>query len=244
MVMAREKTMTTEDNRGRIARPAVVLLSGGLDSTTTLAWAVREGYRCDALTFTYGQRHDREVACAELVARRFQVRKHLVVQLDPALFRGSALTGGASLPLDRRLEEMAKEIPATYVPARNTVFLASALAYAEQAGAFDIFIGANAIDFSGYPDCRPEFIAAFETLANLGTKAAVSGAGRFRIHAPLMTKTKAEIVDLAFELGVDPGETWSCYSPQSSGRPCGRCDSCVIRDQAFQRAGRVDPLLR
>jgi len=225
-------------------KAAVVLLSGGLDSAVTLAAAIKQGYRCSALTFVYGQRHVREVDCARELARSLGADKHIMVKLDPILFAGSALTGGAEVPGHRPIEELAAQIPATYVPARNTVFLALALAHAEQTGAFDIFIGANAIDYSGYPDCRPEFMEAFEHLANIATKAGVSGRGRFKIHAPLMHKTKAEIVKLAVELGVDVGTTWSCYDPGPSGAPCKRCDACLIRRRAFDEAGIADPLGR
>jgi len=221
---------------------AVVLLSGGLDSSVTLAHATREGFFCDALTFAYGQRHNREVISAKKVARAFGVARHVIIPLDPVLFHGSALTGSGPVPLDRGVQEMPNAIPATYVPARNTVFLAMALAYAEHTGASDILIGANAVDYSGYPDCRPEFIKAFEHLANIGTKAGVSGRFRFHVRAPLISKTKSEIVALAYELGVDPSLTWSCYSPDPAGRPCMRCDSCLLRRRGFEQAGRVDPL--
>lgn len=226
----------------QVEKPAVVLLSGGLDSTVTLALAVDEGYQCYALTFAYGQRHDRELQSAAQVARRLGVTRHVVVNLDPVTFAGSALTGSQPVPVDRPTEEMSAAIPATYVPARNTVFLALGLAYAEQVGAFDIFIGANAVDYSGYPDCRPEFIDAFERLANLATRAAACQEGTFRIHAPLIDKPKTEIVTLALDLQIDPGLTWSCYNPDPLGRPCTRCDACVIRQRAFKQAGAVDPL--
>jgi len=230
------------DERRPQARKAVVLLSGGLDSSVTAAWARREGFEIHALTIHYGQRHACEVDRAYGVARLLGAAEHRVVRLDPSIFLGSALVGGSSVPQDRSDEAMAREIPATYVPARNTVFLALALAYAEGIGAFDVFIGANAVDYSGYPDCRPEYIRAFTALANLATKAAITGAGRFEIHAPLMAMTKAQIVALAGELGVDPARTWSCYQPLPSGRPCGRCDSCLIRRRAFAQLGRTDPL--
>jgi 7-cyano-7-deazaguanine synthase len=220
----------------------VVLLSGGLDSATTLAFASKAGFLCDALTFSYGQRHRREIDSADRVAQAFSVRHHLTMSLDTALFEGSALTGFCDVPKDRDVEHVSSDIPNTYVPARNTVFLSLALAYAEHRGAFDIFIGANAVDYSGYPDCRPEYIAAFETMANLATKAAVTGQGRFRIHTPLIDKTKAQIVQMALDLGVDPAMTWSCYSPLPDGRPCCRCDSCQIRRRAFEQLGLSDPV--
>lgn len=235
--------MNTKKNDTETRKKAVVLLSGGLDSSTTLAFAVSEGYRCYALTFRYGQRHEREVQSAKDVSQQMNAENHLIIELNRLLFAGSALTGGEAVPVDRSIDSMPEQIPSTYVPGRNTVFLASAVAYAERIGAFDIFIGANAIDYSGYPDCRPEFIAAFENVANLGTKSAVTGEGKFRIHAPLISKTKVEIVKLAIELGVDMALTWSCYSPDAKGGPCMRCDSCLIRERAFSGAGITDPLI-
>jgi len=221
---------------------AVVLLSGGLDSAVTLAIALKQDFCCDSLTFVYGQRHQREVASAEAIAHQLGAARHIIVRLDPVLFCGSALTGGQEVPLDRSTDELSAEIPATYVPARNTVFLSLALACAEHSGAFDIFIGVNAIDYSGYPDCRPEFIKAFEEMANLATKASMTGAGRFRIQTPLIDRTKVQIVHLARELRVDLAKTWSCYNPQAGDKPCMRCDSCRIRQRAFEEAGIVDPL--
>lgn len=221
---------------------AVCLLSGGLDSSTCLAFAVRRGYECYALSFDYGQRHRVELEAAARVAQRLGAAEHRVVRVDLAAFGGSALTSPTEVPKGRAQAEMAHGIPPTYVPARNTVFLALALAWAEVLEASDIFIGVNAVDYSGYPDCRPDFIEAFERMANLGTKAGVEGRVRFRIHTPLVRLTKAEIVKLALELGVDPGWTHSCYDPQEDGRPCGACDSCLLRRKGFQEAGLSDPL--
>lgn len=221
---------------------AVCLLSGGLDSSACLAFALRRGYECYALSFDYGQRHRVELEAAARVAGRLGAKEHRVVQVNLRAFGGSALTTPDQVPKGRGPEEIAQGIPPTYVPARNTVFLSLALAWAEVLGAGDIFIGVNAIDYSGYPDCRPEFIEAFERLANLGTKAGVEGRMRFRIHTPLIRMSKAEIVKLALELGVDPAWTHSCYDPREDGRPCGACDSCLLRRKGFQEAGVVDPL--
>ena len=222
-------------------RPAVTLLSGGLDSTTTLAVARREGFDCHALTIDYGQRHRIELEAARAVATRLGARDHVIVPLDLRRFGGSALTADLAVPKGREATAMT-DIPVTYVPARNTIFLALALAWAETLGAEDIFIGVNALDSSGYPDCRPEFINAFEHLATLGTKAGVEGKSRFTIHTPLIAMTKAQIVRRAVELGVDLSLTWSCYDPRPDGRPCGECDSCVLRDKGFREAGVTDPL--
>jgi 7-cyano-7-deazaguanine synthase len=222
------------------ARPAVVLLSGGLDSATALAVAGRDGFRCFALTVAYGQRHAVEVEAARSVALALGAAEHRVVPLDLRLFGGSALTADLPVPLDRPAEEMGQGIPVTYVPARNTVFLALALAWAEALGAFDVFVGVNAIDYSGYPDCRPEFIEAFERLANLATKAGVEG-GRFHVHAPLIRLSKAEIIRLGLSLGVDYAQTHSCYAPSADGGACGRCDSCQLRRAGFAAAGVPDP---
>lgn len=222
---------------------AVVLLSGGLDSATTLAVATADGYRCHALSFDYGQRHRFELAAAERVARSLVAADHRIVTLDlsaAAGFGHSALTDAIDVPKDRD-GDLAGEIPSTYVPARNTIFLAVALGYAEVLGAFDLFIGVNAVDYSGYPDCRGEFIAAFETMANLATAAAVRGEGRYRVHAPLLTLSKAEIIRRGLDLGVDYGLTHSCYDPAADGRPCGRCDSCRLRRAGFKAAGVADP---
>jgi 7-cyano-7-deazaguanine synthase len=223
------------------ARPAVVLLSGGLDSATALAVARRDGYRCHALTLSYGQRHAAELRAAAAVAAALGAAEHRVLHLDLRAFGGSALTSDLPVPTDRSAEEMAAGIPVTYVPARNTVFLSLALAWAEVLGAFDLFVGVNAVDYSGYPDCRPEFVRAFEALANLATKAGVEGRGKFRVHAPLIDLSKAEIVRLGVSLGVDYALTHSCYDPAADGAACGRCDSCRLRRDGFAAAGVADP---
>jgi len=220
----------------------VVLLSGGLDSATTAAVAKRDGFRVHALTVVYGQRHAVEVRAAERVAAALGVAEHRVIRLDLSAFGGSALTDAIEVPKDRSEEAMASGIPVTYVPARNTVFLSLALAYAEARGLRDIFIGANAVDYSGYPDCRPEFIEQFERLANVATKAGVEGE-RFRIHAPLIDLPKTQIIRLGLSLGLDYGLTHSCYDPDPEGRPCRRCDSCRIRIAAFRELGMEDPAL-
>jgi len=217
---------------------AVVLLSGGLDSATAAAIGRSEGFDLYALTVAYGQRHHCEIESARAVARALGVVRHVELQVDLSTFGGSALTDAIEVPKDRDLE--ASGIPPTYVPARNTVFLALALAWAEALGAQDIYIGVNALDYSGYPDCRPEFVDAFERLAGLATKAGVEGA-RLQIHAPLMRMTKAEIIRRGLALGVDYGLTHSCYDPDASGRPCGHCDSCLLRAKGFAEAGVRDP---
>src|SRR5262245_22210604 len=222
-------------------RKAVVLLSGGLDSATAFAVARRDGFDCHALTIFYGQRHAVELEAATRIAQALRAVEHRTMQLDLRAFGGSALTADIPVPYDRANDEMAHGIPITYVPARNTVFLALALGWAEVLGAFDIYVGVNAIDYSGYPDCRPEFIAAFEKLANLATKAGVEGQGTFRIHAPLIQMTKAEIIRLGMSLGVDYGLTHSCYDPGKDGAACGRCDSCHLRQAGFEAAGVADP---
>jgi 7-cyano-7-deazaguanine synthase len=222
--------------------PAVCLLSGGLDSSTCLGVAAREGYECYALSFDYGQRHAVELEAAAGVARHFRAREHRVIRIDLRAFGSSALTSEIEVPKGRTLEEMAQGIPITYVPARNTIFLAYALAWAETLGSSDIFIGINAIDYSGYPDCRPEYIAAFERMANLAIKAAVEGRARIRIHTPLAQLSKAAIVKLGAEVGVDFALTHSCYDPGQGGRPCGHCDSCLLRRKGFEEASVRDPL--
>jgi 7-cyano-7-deazaguanine synthase len=222
---------------------AVVLLSGGLDSTTTLAIAKAEGFTPYALSFRYGQRHAVELAAAQRVAVALGVAEHVIVDIDLRRFGGSALTADIPVPKGRPAEQLAEAIPITYVPARNTVFLSFALAWAEVLGSSDIFIGVNALDYSGYPDCRPEYIAAFAHLANLATAAGVEGRQRLKIHAPLIELTKAQIIQRGVALGVDYGLTSSCYDPGPDGRPCGQCDSCQLRAKGFSEAGVPDPLL-
>jgi 7-cyano-7-deazaguanine synthase len=225
------------------AKPkAVVLLSGGLDSTTVLAIANASGYEAYALSFSYGQRHSWELECARKVAANSGVKDHRVAQIDLRVFGGSALTADITVPKGRSLEKMSDKIPVTYVPARNTIFLSFALAWAEVIGSSDIFIGVNALDYSGYPDCRPEFIEAFERLANLATKAGVEGHQNLKIHTPLISLSKAEIVRKGRELGVDYRLTSSCYDPSSTGQPCGACDSCLLRQKGFIENGLTDPL--
>jgi 7-cyano-7-deazaguanine synthase len=219
---------------------AVVLLSGGLDSYTAAAMARSDGYRLFALTISYGQRHAQELTAARAVAAALGVERHIEFDADLSLFGGSSLTTDQPVPKDRALD--GGGIPSTYVPARNTVFLALALAWAEALGLHDIFIGVNALDYSGYPDCRPEFIAAFEQLATLATAGGVGGAG-VRIHAPLQHLTKADIIERGLALGLDYGLTHSCYDPDPGGHPCGRCDSCVLRAAGFTQQGSADPLL-
>ena len=221
---------------------AVVLLSGGLDSATVLAIAKAEGYDVYALSFAYGQRHAWELECAHAVTSSMGAKEHRIASIDLRAFGGSALTAEIDVPKGRSTEEMSGEIPITYVPARNTIFLSFALAWAEVLGCSDIFIGVNALDYSGYPDCRPEFIAAFERLANLATRAGVEGRQALKIHTPLISLTKAEIIRKGLELGVDYSLTRSCYDPSPSGAPCGSCDSCVLRQKGFRENELVDPL--
>lgn len=225
-------------------RDAVVLLSGGLDSYTAAAIARADGYRLFALTIRYGQRHACEIDAARAVAAALGVERHVELDADLSVFGGSSLTTDAPVPKDRAMDRagIPSGIPSTYVPARNTVFLALSLAWAETLGSHDIFIGVNALDYSGYPDCRPEFIEAFERLASLATAEGIGGA-RFRIHAPLQQRTKAEIIRKGLQLGLDYGLTHSCYDPGPEGRPCGRCDSCALRAAGFAQAGIADPLL-
>lgn len=223
-------------------RFAVLLLSGGLDSTTAGAIARAEGFELAALSFDYGQRHKHELAAAQRVAAAFGIQRHAVLRIDLAQFGHSALTADIPVPKERSADAMSHGIPVTYVPARNTVFLSLALAYAETLPAADIFLGVNALDYSGYPDCRPEYIEAFEGVANLATKAGVEGTLKFKIHAPLIAMSKAQIIRRGHELGVDYGLTHSCYDPSPAGRPCGRCDSCQLRLKGFADAGLVDPL--
>jgi 7-cyano-7-deazaguanine synthase len=223
-------------------RRAVVLLSGGLDSATVFAIAKVEGYDVYALSFAYGQRHSWELECARLVALSMGAKEHRIASIDLRAFGGSALTAEIDVPKGRTPEEMSAGIPITYVPARNTIFLSYALAWAEVLECNDIFIGVNALDYSGYPDCRPEFIEAFERLANLATKAGVEGRQALKIHAPLMHLTKSEIIKKGLGLGVDYTQTSSCYDPSPSGQPCGGCDSCLLRQKGFRENGLDDPL--
>ncbi len=222
-------------------RDAVVLLSGGVDSATSLAIARHEGYACHAITFDYGQRHRFELEAAKRVAESMGVGRHVTIPFDLRAIGGSALTDDIPLPRDQDPASMAGQIPSTYVPARNTIFLSFAMGWAEVLGAFDLYIGANAIDYSGYPDCRPEYIAAFEHLANLATRAGVTGEGRFNIHAPLIEMSKADILRTGVRLGVDYALTTSCYDPADDGAACGRCDACILRRNGFKEAGIMDP---
>ena len=221
---------------------AVALLSGGLDSTTTLAIAKNQGFEIYALSFDYGQRHRVELEQAQIIAQKFEVADHQIMAIDLRQFGGSALTDSIDVPTNRDEEEMSSEIPITYVPARNTIFLSFCLAYAEVKKAGNIFLGVNAVDYSGYPDCRPEFIAAFETLANLATKAGMEGIKKLKIHTPLIQFTKADIIRIGIELGVDYSLTLSCYNPRKEGTACGVCDSCLLRLKGFSQAGLKDPV--
>jgi 7-cyano-7-deazaguanine synthase len=225
----------------RSSKRAICLLSGGLDSATSLAIARNQGFECYCLSFDYGQRHAIELRSAALIAQQLQAHEHRTAKIDLRVFGGSALTSDIEVPKQRRPDAMGSEIPVTYVPARNTIFLSFALAYAEVVSASDIFIGVNAVDYSGYPDCRPEFIISFERMANLATKAGVEGSTKTAIHTPLIAMTKADIVRKAVELGVDVGLTHSCYDPDERGRPCGACDSCLLRSKGFEEAGVADP---
>ncbi len=235
------------DSMDKKPRLAVCLLSGGLDSTTSLAIAKAQGFEVCAISFRYGQRHVVELECATTIAKQLGVSKHLIVDIDLRKMGGSALTADIEVPKDRPVADMSHGIPVTYVPARNTIFLSYALAWAEVLGATDIFIGVNALDYSGYPDCRPEYIAAFETMANLATKrgveAGAENSARLKIHTPLIELSKADIVKAGLALGVDFSHTSSCYDPDPEGRPCGRCDSCQLRAKGFNEIGVNDPLL-
>ncbi len=225
------------------SRPAVVLLSGGLDSTTVLAIACAEGYTPYALSFRYGQRHHVELEAARRVAQAFGVARHVVADIDLRVFGGSALTDDIAVPHHDHVEELSDDIPVTYVPARNTVFLSFALAWAETLEASDVFIGVNELDYSGYPDCRGEYIKAYERMANLATKAGVEGRQKLRIHTPLIKMNKAQIVERGLALGVDYSMTHSCYDPDTTGRACGSCDSCLLRRRGFAELGLEDPAL-
>ena len=231
---------SSQHNPPAAGRSAVCLLSGGLDSSTCLALARREGYTCYALSFDYGQRHQVELEAARRVAAALGVKRHIVAKISLDAFGGSALTADIPVPKGRAAGDMSHGIPITYVPARNTIFLSFALAWAEVLSASDIFIGVNALDYSGYPDCRPEFIEAYERMANLATAAGVEGRTHVKIHTPLMQLTKAGIVKLAHDLGLDFSLTHSCYDPDPSGRPCGQCDSCILRRKGFEEAGIED----
>ena len=221
---------------------AIVLLSGGLDSTTALAIAIDRDYEISALTFNYGQRHDYEIDCAKDVAAQFNIKTHHITNIDLGSIGGSALTDDLDVPKGRDLDEMNSEIPITYVPARNTIFLSYALALAEVKKAFNIFIGVNALDYSGYPDCRPEYIEAFQKMGRLATKSGVEKKEQLQIHTPLIEMTKSEIIQTGMMLGVDYSKTHSCYDPIGKGYPCGRCDACQLRLKGFMEAGAVDPL--
>jgi len=234
--------MTTASSVGLDPKRAVVLLSGGLDSATVLAISRSLGYEVYALSFSYGQRHILELEAAARVAASIGVAQHRIAKIDLRIFGGSALTDEIEVPKGRSAGEMRHGIPITYVPARNTIFLSFALAWAEVLGSSDIFIGVNALDYSGYPDCRPEFIEAFEKMANLATKAGVEGRQALKIHTPLIALTKAEIIRRGIELGVDFALTSSCYDPSTSGEPCGECDSCLLRRKGFRENGIEDPL--
>ena len=223
------------------SKKAIVLLSGGLDSATALAIAKSEGFEPCAITFRYGQRHEHEIACAMKIAASMSVKQHIIVQIDLRVFGGSALTSDIAVPKDRAIEAMAREIPVTYVPARNTIFLSFALAWAEVLACSDIFIGVNALDYSGYPDCRPEYIAAYERMANLATKAGVEGRQKLKIHTPLISMSKAQIIKRGISLGVDYSLTSTCYDPAPSGQACGRCDACLLRLKGFAENGINDP---
>ena len=224
-------------------KKAIVLLSGGLDSATALAVALNEGFEAYALSFRYGQRHQVELESATCIAVAMGVAEHVIADIDLRRFGGSALTADIAVPKDRGADQIGEGIPVTYVPARNTVFLSFALAWAEVLDACDVFIGVNALDYSGYPDCRPEYVAAYERMANLATKAGVEGRQRLKIHTPLIDLTKADIVRKGQALGVDYALTSSCYDPDEDGRPCGRCDSCRLRAKGFAEVGIADPLL-
>ena len=221
--------------------PAVLLLSGGLDSTTMLAYALEQGFEVHAMTFRYGQRHASEITAARRVARHYGISDHVVVDIDLRIFGGSALTADIEVPKDRTPGAMATGIPITYVPARNTIFLSYCLAWAEVLGASDVFIGVNALDYSGYPDCRPEYVAAFERMANLATRGGVEGTNPIHIRTPLLHRTKRQIVELGRSLGVDYSITLSCYDPSESGDACGHCDACILRLKGFAEAGGSDP---
>ena len=235
-------TLLCVHTQGRRGRKAVILLSGGVDSTTCLGVARSEGFETYALSFRYGQRHGVELACAARVAAALGAREHLILDVDLRRIGGSALTSAMDVPKDRPLDAMQHGIPVTYVPARNTIFLSFALAWAEVLESADIFFGVNALDYSGYPDCRPEYIAAYQRMADLATRAGVEGRRQLTIHTPLISLTKGEIVRRGLELGIDYALTSSCYDPDADGLACGRCDSCQLRRKGFAEAGATDPV--
>ena len=235
--------MKQEQEAAVTSKNCVVLLSGGLDSATVLAIAKKQGFTPYTISFRYGQRHQVELDKAQNLAAKSNVAKHVIIDIDLAQFGGSALTASIDVPKHQSVDEIGDEIPVTYVPARNTVFLSLALAFAETIQASDIFIGVNALDYSGYPDCRPEYIAAFETMANLATKAGVEANERIKIHTPLIDLTKAEIISRGLKLGVDYSKTTSCYDPGSDGKPCQCCDACLLRIRGFEQNGMTDPSL-
>ena len=222
---------------------AIVLLSGGLDSTTVLRFAQSQGWEVFGLSFNYGQRHGFELECAKKIASQYKIREHLVLDINMRKIGGSALTDKIKVPKNRSIDSMERDIPVTYVPARNTIFLSFALAWGEALGVSDIFLGVNALDYSGYPDCRPEYIEAYAKMANLATRKGIEDNDKFRFHTPLIKLSKAEIINLGLETGVDFAITNSCYSPESNGRPCGVCDSCILRAKGFSELGILDPLL-
>lgn len=222
-------------------KKAVVLLSGGLDSTTLLAYAKDKGFDCHTISFSYGQRHQTELDCAKEIANSYSVTEHKVIEIDLRAFGGSALTAEMHVPKGRSMAEMDQEIPITYVPARNTIFLSFALAYAEVVSSCDIFIGVNAVDYSGYPDCRPEYIEAYEAMANLATKSGIEGK-KLNINTPLLNLKKCEIIKLGLDIGVDYSKTFTCYDPNEAGISCGSCDSCLLRKKGFQDLGISDPI--
>jgi len=238
MNYAADRTGTMGDSP---MRPAVVLLSGGLDSTTTLAIAIEQGFKPHALTFRYGQRHEAEIDAARRIANRFQVAQHVITEIDLRVFGASALTSDIAVPKGRQSSQVSEGIPVTYVPARNSIFLSFALAWAEVLHANDIFIGVNALDYSGYPDCRPEYIEAFQAMANLATKAGVEGGSKLTIHTPLIQLTKAEIIQRGLDLGVDYSMTRTCYDPDADGAACAQCDACLLRLKGFSEIGVSDP---
>lgn len=239
--LVESRTFVGELMQATPPNPAVILFSGGLDSTTCLAMAIDQGYTPYAMSFRYGQRHQFELDCARRVAERYRIANHIIVDIDLRQFGGSALTSNLEVPKDRPIADMGAGVPITYVPARNTIFLSFALAWAEVLKCQDIFIGVNALDYSGYPDCRPEFISAYQTMANLATREGVEGRQKLTIHTPLLNLTKGQIVAKGLELGVDYSLTSTCYDPDPAGAACGRCDACLLRIKGFAENGLQDP---